>query len=158
MRLAVREVQLDILHRNVRTGSNRNKHLALRRSSSSCMWGTLSAIPKALPLSLSSLEISSDAEVDKVNRRKLLEEGLVPLVQACCLTVGINQSSQTAFLLSLPTIIRWQASREGVCWVGWCNNLLRWGNMNTRRLEVRHAQEYCWTNFWKSPAGMQQSK
>ena len=54
--------------------------LALRRSSSSCMWGTFSAIPKTWSSSRPSLEISSDVGVDMINRRKLLGESLVPLV------------------------------------------------------------------------------
>ena len=58
---------------------------------------------------------------------------------------------------TLPTI-RWQASREGVCWVGSCKDLLGWGNENTLRLEGRYAQEYCGPNVWESPAGNQQSK
>ena len=64
---------------------------------------------------------------------------------------------------TLPTI-KWQAAREGVCWVGYCKGLLGCGketHTDIMTLESRHAQGYLVPAGRKSgnvPPGMQQSK
>ena len=58
---------------------------------------------------------------------------------------------------TLPTV-KWQASREGVCWVGCGKDLLGWGNGETHRENDIRGQACprvlgtCETKVWKYPA------